>query len=273
MFAYNPIRDYKRLNSIIDQSWKDTTGLRQIKQVSFTREVLDWFLSLEDSIILTDEQVANFKKTRPKIVIKNNKALNLNRVKYLFTLFIWTQIQSNYLDRPDVLYLGNNNKRFKEDANLPSSFNLMNERDYLFDLGLIDVNFSLGIHPKFLDYDVFKIPATKDNRVELSVGKQELSELRTSNFNTITRLDGDLYNPGLWLEKEKYGLFVCKECGKVTPHYGDGKNEYKRVFCKECASKQRASKKKYNIKYCIDCNKPLGDYSTIPHKQIRCDEC
>ena len=166
---YNPLVNYRQLNFVIDNAWKKTIPLREIQSVEISKEVVDWFLKLEDSMILDEECIRYEKKRRPGIVISGNKALNWNRVKYLFTLFIWTKIQENYLEKPNMHYLSRYAKRFKEDAGLNSGFNMQRERNYLFDLGFIDINYALGIDVKFIrDYDVFSIPVTDENRVVLS---------------------------------------------------------------------------------------------------------
>ena len=123
-FYYDHRVNYKRLNKIVEIAWKKEVPLREIKQVEIAQEVLDWFLGLEDSVILTDEEVETFKVKRPKISIKKNKPINWNRTKYLFTLYIWTKVQENYLDKPNMHYLKKYNKRFQEDADLKPSFSM-----------------------------------------------------------------------------------------------------------------------------------------------------
>lgn len=36
------------------------------------KEVVDWFIALEQNVILTDEEVDKLKNRRPKVTIKNN---------------------------------------------------------------------------------------------------------------------------------------------------------------------------------------------------------
>ena len=73
------------------------------------------------------------------------------RAKYLFTLYVWTKIQENYLSRPNIHYLEKYNKKLRNDADLKPSFSLTKERNVLFDLGFIDINHGLGVIPIFMD--------------------------------------------------------------------------------------------------------------------------
>ena len=125
---YQHIISYKRLNHIIDKAWKDKTPIRKIKQVEISKEVLDWFLNLSETFIISDEETQRLKEKYPTVTIKKNKPINWQRTKYLFTLYIWTKIQENYLDRPFMHYLKQYSKRFKEDANLKASFSMNKER-------------------------------------------------------------------------------------------------------------------------------------------------
>ena len=238
-FEYNPYVTFKRLNKIIDTAWKKEVPLREIRQIEMPREVVDWFLGLEDNVVLTDEEVAVLKQKRPKVTIKNN-VINWQRTKYLFTLYVWTKIQENYLDRPNMHYLKQYYKRFKEDANLKASFNMQKERDLLFDLGYIYINYALGIDATFIkDNDVFQTPITDNNRVIL---KGE-----------------DLYKCGYWLEKQKMGSFICQHCGKEFAHYNKTKQEKGRKYCKECAQIVGHNIKKIDYKtiVCVDCGEQL----------------
>lgn len=258
--SYNHLVSYKRLDRIIGVAWKKEVSLRTIHGVTITKEVLDWFLKLENSTHFTNEEVEYYKKRRPGISIKKNKPMNWNRVKYLFTLYIWTKIQENYLEKPRMHYLKKYYKRFKEDANLPNSFSMQKERDYLYDLGYININFALGIETIFIDkFDVFKIPVTEKNAIFIETGEPPF---------------GDLYNPGYWLEKQKMGTFICQNCGKEIAHYSFTKQENKRKFCKECAAlvgHGKVEREKY-IK-CIECGKPVHIISKFDGKTCRCTSC
>lgn len=259
--VYNHLVSFGRLNKIIDTAWKKVVPLREIKYIDVSREVVDWFLNLEENITLSDEEMYELKKRRPKVSLKKNHPINWQRTKYLWTLYIWTRIQENYLERPNMHYLQKYSKRFKEDANLKQSFNLKNERDLLYDLGFIDVNYALGIDAKFIkDYDVFNIPVTDENRVRIETGEPP---------------EGELYNCGYWLEKQKMGSFVCQNCGKTFANYKKNpKGGRPRKYCKECSEKIKKSNFNSGVKtlICIDCGEPF-EVSSKDHQSKRCPEC
>ena len=245
---------YKRLNKVIDNAWKKEVPLREIREIVIPREVVDWFLNLEESVILTDEQVQELKEKRPKVTIKNH-VMNWQRTKYLFTLYIWTKVQEHYLDKPNMHYLKQYYKRFKEDADLKTSFNMQKERDLLYDLGYIYVNFALGIDAIFIrDNDVFRTPITDKNKVVL---KGE-----------------DLYKCGYWLEKQKMGSFVCQNCGKEFAHYSKNKQEMGRKYCKECSEIVRHNNNNLVTKEitCVDCGQIIK-IDVKDNRTLRCFEC
>lgn len=211
-------------------------------------------------MVLSNEEVQSIKSRRPKVSIKNNKPINWNRTKYLFTLFIWTKVQEYYLDKPYMHYLKKYKSRFKEDADLKSSFNMQHERDLLYDLGFIDINYALGIDAKFIEEnDVFKTPITDNNRVIITTG--EIGQ-------------GDLYKCGYWLEKQKMGSFICQNCGKEFAHYTNSKKEKSRKYCKECSDLIRNGKhsEKTKVITCIDCGKEVV-VSIKNQKSKRCYRC
>ena len=259
-FVYQPYVMYKRLNKVIDNAWKKEIPLREIREIVIPREVVDWFLNLEESVVLTDEQVQELKKKRPKVTIKNH-VMNWQRTKYLFTLYIWTKVQEHYLDKPNMHYLKQYYKRFKEDADLKTSFNMQRERDLLYDLGYIYVNFALGIDATFIrDNDVFRTSINDKNKVVL---KGE-----------------DLYKCGYWLEKQKMGSFICQNCKKEFAHYSKSPREMARKYCKDCAgkvNKNYSNDKPRNAKeekrLCIDCGKECVIFSKKDFKTCRCPEC
>lgn len=244
--GYDSNVNYKRVNNFVDKIFKkDKDGnykdkIREIKEVVITQDVVDWFLGLETSFELTDEQIELEKQRRPKVSVKRFP-MNFNRIKYLFTLYIWTKVQENYLDRPNVHYLKKYNKRFKEDADLKQAFNMTNERNFLYDLGFIDINHAIGIIVTFIDkYDVFKIPVTEENKVILT--------------------GEDMYKCGYWLLKQKMGSFVCQNCGREFAYYTNSKNERKtRKYCKDCANllgyNKHPNKKEKDIALCTICGK------------------
>lgn len=253
-FVYQPYVMYKRLNKVIDNAWKKEVPLREIREIIIPREVVDWFLNLEESVVLTDEQVGELKEKRPKVTIKNH-VINWQRTKYLFTLYIWTKVQENYLDKPNMHYLKQYYKRFKEDADLKTSFNMQRERDLFYDLGYIYVNFALGIDATFIkDNDVFRTPITDKNKVIL---KGE-----------------DLYKCGYWLEKQKMGSFICQNCGKEFAHYSKSAREMARKYCKECAINIQNDRKnlEYKIINCIDCGEEIK-IDKRDSNTCRCQDC
>lgn len=260
--------DINKANSIFEKAWKDKTPLREISKVEISREVLDWFLSLEKDYIITDEEQEILKIRRPNVSIKNNRPVNWKRTKFLFTLYIWTKIQENYLNKPNIHYIQEYAKRFREDADLKPSFILNNERNLLYDLGFIDINYALGIQTIFTDkFDVFKIPITDKNRVVIELYKDGI--MKDKDGNLIDEQVGDLHRCGYWLEKQKMGSFICKGCGKEKAYYSFGKNEHKRKYCKECLGKKIDEKERT----CLDCGKKILINSKFDMKTCRCYEC
>lgn len=132
---------------------------------------------------------------------------------------------------------------------------MQRERDLLFDLGYIYINYALGIDATFIkENDVFSIPVTDKNRVVL---KGE-----------------DLYKCGYWLEKQKMGSFICQHCGNEFAHYSKNKNEWKRKYCKKCGDELAHNKKSGELKiiHCIDCGDEVK-ISKFDNKTCRCMEC
>ena len=263
--SYKPNKNgYKIIDKIVNGAFKkDKEGnyvstIRSIKSVVTTKEVVQWFLDLENNYEIDQETVELEKVRRPKVYVKK-KPMTFNRIKYLFTLYVWTKIQENYLERPNIHYLKGNTVRFKECADLKkSSFSLTNERNFLYDLGFIDINHGLGIIPVFMDkYDVFQIPVTDDNKVEIK--------------------DEDLKYCGYWLLKQKMGSFVCQNCGREFAHYSLKDKNTKgrpRKYCKDCSEKLDFGKNSNPITkiFCRDCGKPI-EISKYNSKTFRCREC
>ena len=46
-FHYDALVDFKRLNKIIDGAWKKEIPLREIREIIISKDVVDWFISLE----------------------------------------------------------------------------------------------------------------------------------------------------------------------------------------------------------------------------------
>ena len=244
--SYNPNKNgYKIIDKIVNGAFKKdkegnyVSNIRSIKSIATTKEVIQWFLDLENNYEIDQETVELERARRPKVYVKK-KPMTFNRIKYLFTLFVWTKIQENYLERPNIHYLKGNTVRFKECADLKkSSFSLTNERNFLYDLGFIDINHGLGVIPVFMDnYDVFQIPVTDENKVEIK--------------------DEDLKYCGYWLLKQKMGSFVCQNCGREFAYYTNSKNERKtRKYCKDCANllgyNKHPNKKEKDVVLCTVC--------------------
>ena len=218
---YNPITMYQQLNKNIDIAYKeyrDGKELREIKEIEISKEVLEWFLNLEKNFTLSEEQIKEEYNFR-KIKLKKNP-LTFNRVKFLFTLYVWTKIQEKYIDYPYTHYLNTRStrKKIKVDGELPISFNIGNEKNILYDLGFLYINISQGIEAKFIKEEaVFSIPINEDNSIKI---KGE-----------------DLYKCGYWLTKQKYGYYVCKKCKREFAYKGLGKGEKRRIYCDECWKK------------------------------------
>ena len=172
------------------------------------------------------------------------------RAKYLFTLYVWTKIQENYLSRPNIHYLEKYNKKLRNDADLKPSFSLTKERNVLFDLGFIDINHGLGVTPIFMDKEDFK-EAEKDEKVIL-LGRN------------------DLYLCGKWLEMRKFGTFRCQKCRKLLPRSANKRGQ-PRKYCEECAKSLKThTNEKY---YCINCGKEIEHNSVTQRIHKRCATC
>lgn len=269
--SYRKYKDYPRANKMVDIAYKkDFIPLREIKSINIPVETVSWFLSLEGKYKIPEEKVLELKKNRKGLKI-TEYPMNFNRIKFLFTLYVWTRIQENYLDKPYMHYLGNYTKRFKHDADLGSSFSINKEKDLLHDLGLIYVNFSQGIDCRFI----------KENKT-LAIGCGDWIEqffheekLDRDKLGECFVLKGiDLYEPGYWLTKQKFGSFVCQRCGKEFAHYNDTKQEKKRKYCKECAKEIERHKGLEDTKIiqCIDCGKDIKVSVKGNHTQ-RCENC
>lgn len=258
---YNHIIHYKRLNKIIQSAWTSKTPLRQIMYIDVPQEVVDWFLNLEKDFKIPLEEYEVLKKRNPKVSFKANKAINWNRTKYLWTLYMWTRIQESYAPMPNVHNLKRYVVRFKEDADISANtFSMKNEGNYLYDLKLINITNKGKIIPIFMEnYDVFKTPITDKNRVRITCGSPG---------------EGDLYRIGYWLKKQKYGSFVCKGCGKEFAYDSlREKGGRPREFCKECADKNQHGKTGDSRSVvCIDCGKVI-EVEKNDGKTIRCWDC
>lgn len=255
--GWNKNVHYATFNNIFEKAWKKEDPLRQIKQIEFSKEVLDWFLNLSETS-LTQEELDSLKNRRSNIKI-TKKPMNIRRIQFLFTIFVWVKVQENYLEKPDRIYwTDRDRKRFKQDAGLTTSFSLKNERNLLYDMGYIDINHGLGIIPKFMDNDVFKIPITDKNRILLS--------------------GDDLYNCGNWIKSQKYPHYRCENCGKLVIYKLNKSGGRPPKYCKECAKvigKKKIFKKGENLRKvrCSKCGKEIEINKFTNTSFVLCREC
>lgn len=258
--TYDPNVTFNRVNKLVDTTWKnwkvdpdnpkESSQLRKIKEIKIPEAVLNWFLNL-DTYYITDEEVKDIKSRRKNVSVKNHP-ITMARAKYLFTLYVWTKIQENYLSRPNIHYLEKYNKKLRNDADLKPSFSLTKERNVLFDLGFIDINHGLGVTPIFMDKEDFK-EAEKDEKVIL-LGRN------------------DLYLCGKWLEMRKFGTFKCQKCRKLFPlPPKNKKGGAPKKYCDNCAKLIRNGKK--DAYFCLDCGKKI-EYNSVTHRiHKRCATC
>ena len=256
-FKDSQVKRAPEINKMVERVWKDwkidgdnPSKLRTINSIGFSKEVLNWFLNLEETCVIDDEKKLKMQEMRSPARISNHP-MTFTRTRFLFTLFVWACIQSNYANG---LYhnIDKSIKKLRLDGDLPTSFNVLNERNILEDLGFIrttDKNVDLLLD--FIEKEpVFSIPVTKDNEI---------------------KLEGlDLYDCGKWLEKQKYGSFTCQYCGEEIVHYSNKPNEKRRKYCNKCAT----ILKSHNLrkKYCIDCGEELLEL-TNGRRRIRCALC
>ena len=258
--TYDPNVTFNRVNKLVDTTWKDwkvdpdnpkeSSQLRKIKEIKIPEAVLNWFLNL-DTYYITDEEVKDIKSRRKNVSVKNHP-ITMARAKYLFTLYVWTKIQENYLSRPNIHYLEKYNKKLRNDADLKPSFSLTKERNVLFDLGFIDINHGLGVTPIFMDKEDFK-EAEKDEKVIL-LGRN------------------DLYLCGKWLEMRKFGTFRCQKCRKLLPlPEKNKKGGTPKKYCDECAKLVRNCISSHY--FCEVCGKEIEHNSVTQRIRKRCATC
>ena len=259
---FNPIKDGPKLKKSVDKVWRDwnTKGddiskLREIDYVEFPKEVLDWFLGLEDNFVITDEERKKINELRYPAKVKK-APMTFNRIKVLFTLYIWSLIQKEYMNSGwNYFNLDDWYPKLKKDSDLPTSYNILNERNILEDLGFLEtteknVDVILELFDKF---DVFNIEVTDKNRI---------------------RLEGeDLYKCGLWLKKQKYNWFICEHCGKEVFDKNKPLGGRPRKYCKECSKIYDHEIREYIPVYCEICGIEIEPKFTIKHRQCYCGKC
>ena len=228
---YNEYKDFQLLNKIIDNAYslkKQGKEIRNIKKVVISRKILNWFLDLETKFTLTDQEIQEEYNLR-KIKLKKNP-MNFNRVKFLFTLYIWGRVKENYIEISNLHYLKKDIKRFKNDADLGTGFRINVERNILYDLGFLYINNQQGIDTIFIkkNKEIFNI-TDQDELIEIT--------------------GDDLYNCGYWLKKQKFGYFNCKSCGKEVAYDGNKKGDHNKKYCNECAKKIKSEQDKSYYKF------------------------
>ena len=221
-FKDSQVKRAPEINKMVERVWKDwkidgdnPSKLRTINSIGFSKEVLNWFLNLEETCVIDDEKKLKMQEMRSPARISNHP-MTFTRTRFLFTLFVWACIQSNYANG---LYhnIDKSIKKLRLDGDLPTSFNILNERNILEDLGFIrttDKNVDLLLD--FIEKEpVFSIPITKENEI---------------------KLEGlDLYDCGKWLEKQKYSWFICEHCGEEIIVKNKSKKGRPNHYCKKCA--------------------------------------
>ena len=210
-------------------------------------------LNLEKNFEITQDVIDEEYKGR-KVKLKKNP-INFNRTKMLFTLYIWTKVQEHYIKVPNVHYLKKYTNRFKKDSGVSSGFSINKEANILYDLGFIYINLNRGIDAKFIkdNPEVFNVPITEENKVVLT--------------------GYDMYKCGDWLAKQKFGSFVCANCGKEAPYKGTGRGQKNQKYCNDCHKLLFGKKSPNQIKICIDCGKPFMTLSAKDTRSVRCFNC
>ena len=259
--GFNKITRKGEVNSLVDSVWKDwkidrehpekSSKLRKVKQIEFSKEVLDWFLGLEESVVLTPAERENLQKRHTMKISEH--PVKFLREKYLFTLFVWSKIQESYLENYNVHYLKKFTQKFRRDGDLGQSFSFMYEKELMSDLGFIEVNRASGIKAVFMDLPVFQIPVTDKNRILLG--------------------GDDLYNCGYWLKKQRNGYFICQNCGReiANDKKPNGKGGRPPKYCKECAELLKIEENEQ--RFCVDCGKPITRTSLLRKPRLRCSSC
>lgn len=257
--GYNEYTYFDKINKLVDNTWKNwkvdrenpenSSKLREIRFIEFPKEVLDWFLNLDQYTISTEEAE---KLREYRGVSVKEQPITMERAKYLFTLFVWTKIQENYLGKPNVHYLKNFTKKFRQDANLKPGFSMKKERNLLYDLGFIYINHAIGVVTSFMESWEFKVPVTDENRIVLS--------------------GDDLYNCGHWLEKQKYGFYVCQRCGKEFANPPKKKTGPQRKYCPDCSYIMSHDVMDKKVVVCKDCG-TVFEVPTNNVRTIRCKSC
>lgn len=228
---------FNTVNNIIDKAWKDDKPLRQITQITIPKATVDWFLALEGKKIPKETIDAIKAKKATKVI---EKFWNWNRVKMLWTLYVWSKIQQQYSDFWQHVAVEREVGYFRECAGLPEKYKVVQESNNLNDLGKVRISSKRKLELLFLE----QLPYDGD---------------------MVTLTGQDMVKCGYWLEKQKKGSYICQKCGKeiaVTNSTGR-----KRKYCPEC------TKAKGTIQaVCIDCGKVFNKPAKAT-KTCRCYSC
>lgn len=234
---YNKFTMFNTVNNIIDKAWKDDKPLRQITEITIPKATVDWFLALQG------------KKTPKEIIdaIKAQKATkviekfwNWNRVKMLWTLYVWSKIQQQYSDFWQNVAVEREVGYFRECAGLPERYKVVQESNNLNDLGMVKISSKRKLELLFLE----ELPQDGD---------------------MVTLTGQDMVKCGYWLEKQKMGSYICQKCGReiaVTNTTGR-----KRKYCPDCTSTKGTIQAS-----CVDCGKVFTK-SAKATKTCRCAKC
>ena len=140
---FDKIQDAPKTKAYIDKVWREwkvdgdnPSTLRIINHIDITKEELDWFLNLSESFTIDNDLKLSIQEKRFPAKIGNHP-MTFTRVKFLFTLFIWTKIQNEYMGYGIYHDLDSCKAKLRKDADLPASFNILNERNILEDLGFV----------------------------------------------------------------------------------------------------------------------------------------
>lgn len=234
---YNKFTMFNTVNNIIEKAWKDDKPLRQITEITIPKATVDWFLALEGQKIPKETIDAIKAKKTTKVI---EKFWNWNRVKMLWTLYVWSKIQQQYSDFWQYVAVEREVGYFLECAGLPERYKVVRESNNLHDLGMVRISSERNLQLLFLD----KLPQDGD---------------------MVTISGQDMVKCGYWLEKQKKGSYICEKCGReiaVTNTTGR-----KRKYCPDCTSKKGTIQAT-----CIDCGK-VFDKPAKATKTCRCYSC
>ena len=234
---YNKFTMFNTVNNIIDKAWKDDKPLRQITEITIPQATVDWFLALEGKKIPRETIDAIKAKKATKVI---EKFWNWNRVKMLFTLYVWSKIQQQYSDFWQYVAVEREVGHFRECAGLPEKYKVVQESNNLHDLGIVRISNERNLELLFLD----KLPQDGD---------------------MVTLTGQDMVKCGYWLEKQKQGSYICQKCGKeIAITNATGR---KRKYCPDCTSAKGTIQD-----ICVDCGKVFTK-SAKATKTCRCAKC